>query len=158
VEPTLAELQEATRRFRKRMGFRSPDELEIWMRARGLDRDAFLRLMGDESRRQRLDEAIGAEIDEALADELSLAADFARLQSRAAEKHAVLRTRGTEEPTLADAGLSQQELLAWYLKDCETEADAEDAEEQARRLGYADLDDLLRAALREYCYRAWKGS
>ena len=84
VEPTLAELQEATRRFRKRMGFRSPDELEIWMRARGLDRDAFLRLMGDESRRQRLDEAIGAEIDEALADELSLAADFARLQSRAA--------------------------------------------------------------------------
>ena len=110
----------------------------------------------DESRRQRLDEAIGAEIDEALADELSLAADFARLQSRAAEKHAVLCARGAEEPTLADAGLSQPELLAWYLKD--EEAGAGDAEEQARRLGYADLDDLLRAALREYCYRAWKGS
>jgi hypothetical protein len=156
VEPTLAELQEATRRFRKRMGFRSPDELEIWMRARGLDRDAFLRLMGDESRRQRLDEAIGAEIDEALADELSLAADFARLQSRAAEKHAVLCARGAEEPTLADAGLSQPELLAWYPND--EEAGAGDAEEQARRLGYADLDDLLHAALREYCYRAWKGS
>ncbi|MGE0119671.1 MAG: TfuA-like protein [Dongiaceae bacterium] len=156
AEPALAELQEATRRFRKRMGFRSPDELETWMRARGLDRDAFMQLMGDESRRQRLDEAIGAEVDDALNDELSLAADFARLQSRAAEKHAVLRARGAEEPTLADAGLSQPELLAWYLKD--EEAGAGDAEEQARRLGYADLDDLLRATLREYCYRAWKGS
>jgi hypothetical protein len=158
AEPTVAELQEATRRFRKRMGFKSPADLEAWVQARGMRRDGFLRLMGDEARRQRLDDAIAGEIDAALADELHLAEAFGRLQARAEDKHAVLQARGLEQPTLADAGISEAELVAWYLKACAGEFLTDDQERQARRLGHADFDDLRRAALREYCYRAWKGS
>jgi hypothetical protein len=158
AEPTMADLQEATRRFRKQMGFRSPAELESWLGARDLSREEFMRLMGDEARRHRLDEAIAPEIDDAVGDELYLTDAFARLQSRADDKHAVLRDRGVEQPTLADAGISEPDLLAWYVRECGQEADVEDPELQAKRLGYADLEDLRRAALREYCYRAWKGS
>jgi hypothetical protein len=157
-EPTMVELQEATRRFRKRMGFQTPAELEAWLDGRGLDREAFMRLMADEARRRRLDDALAEEINEALIDELSLTDAFARLQARADEKHAVLRGRGRDEPTLADAGLSESELLDWYVHEYGTDAGTDDPGELAMRFGYADLDDLLRAALREYCYRAWKAS
>ena len=158
AEPTTAELQEATRRFRKQMSFRTPAELEVWLRARGLSREDFMRLMGDEARRQRLNDAIADEIADAVGDELYLTDAFARLRSRADDKHAVLQARGVENPSLDDAGISDSELLAWYLKECGAEADKDDPDQQARQLGYADLEDLRRAALREYCYRAWKGS
>jgi hypothetical protein len=158
AEPTAAELQEATRRFRKEMGFRTPADIEAWMQARRLGREDFMRLMGDAARRQRLDDAIAAEIADAVGDELYLTDDFARLQSRADDKHAVLLTRGVEQPTLDDAGISDAELLAWYVRECGAEAASDDPEMQAKQLGYADLEDLRRAALREYCYRAWKAS
>ncbi len=158
TEPTIAELQEATRRFRKQMGFRSPAEIEAWLGARGLTRDDFMRLMGDEARRQRLDDAIAHEIDDAVGDELYLTDAFAQLQSRADDKHAVLQARGVEQPTMADAGLPEGELLSWYVKECGQDPAAGEPDELARRLGYADLEDLRRAAVREYCYRAWKRS
>jgi hypothetical protein len=63
-----------------------------------------------------------------------------------------------EQPTLADAGLSQSELLEWYKGECGQDASTDNPHEMARRLGYADSDDLIRAVLREYCYRAWKAS
>jgi len=158
VEPTMAELQKATRDFRKRMEFRSAADLETWLRARDLSRNQFMRLMGDEARRQRLDVAHAAAIEDALVGELALADAHVRLQSRADEKHAVLGARGVEQPTLEDAGLSEAELIAWFLAQCDQEPSAADAEQLARTLGFVDKDDLLRAALREYCYRAWKDS
>jgi hypothetical protein len=158
VEPTVDELQEATRGFSKRMGFRSAADLEAWLRARDLSRDHFMRLMGDEARRLRLDAAHAAAIDDALADELTLADAHVALQSRAGEKHAILGARGVEQPTLEDAGLSEAELIAWLLAESGREPGDADPAEIARQLGFIDKDDLLRAALREYCFRAWKDS
>ena len=158
AEPTLRELQDAARSFRKRMRFQSAAELESWLRARDLSHDQFMRLMGDEARRQRLDAAHAAAIDDALADELALADAHAHLQARADEKHAVLDARRIEQPTLEDAGLSEAEMIAWFLSECGQEPSDDDPAEVARQLGFVDKDDLLRAALREYCYRAWKDS
>jgi hypothetical protein len=158
AEPTMAELQDAVRRFRMRMGFRSQAELEAWLQARDLSRDQFMRLMGDEAHRRRLDAAHAAAIDDALADELALADAHARLQARADEKHAVLSARGVEQPTLEDTGLSEAELIAWLLAERGQEPGDADPVEVARQFGFIDKDDLLRAALREYCYRAWKDS
>jgi len=157
-EPTMDEIQDATRGFRKRMGFRSVAALEAWLRAHDLSRDYFMRLMGDEARRLRLDAAHAAAIEDALADELMLADSHLALQSRADEKHAVLGARGVEQPTLQDAGLSEAELIAWLLAECDREPGDADPAEIARQLGFVDKDDLLRAALREYCFRAWKDS
>lgn len=156
--PTMEELQDATRDFRRRMGFRSVADLEAWLRTRDLSRDQFMRLMGDEAHRRRLDAAHAAAIDVALADELALADARARLQSRADEKHAVLSRRGVEQPTLADAGLSESEIITWFLAERGQPPGDADPAEVARQFGFIDKDDLLRAALREYCYRAWKDS
>jgi hypothetical protein len=158
VEPTLAELQDAVRRFRMGMGFQSQSELESWVQTRDLSREQFMRLMTDEAHRRRLDAAHAAAIDDALADELVLADAHAQLQSRADEKHAVLSARGVEQPTLEDAGMSEAELIAWLLAERGQEPGDADPAEVARQFGFIDKDDLLRAALREYCYRAWKDS
>ena len=139
------------------MGFQSAAELESWLRDRDLSHDQFMRLMSDEARRQRLDSAHAAAIDDALADELALADAHARLQARADEKHEVLARR-MEQPTLEDAGLSEAEMIAWFLAECGQDPGGAGPAEVARRLGFVDKDDLLRAALREYCYRAWKDS
>jgi AraC-like DNA-binding protein len=155
---TASEIKDATRDFRKRKRFRSAAELEAWLRARHLSREDFLRLMEDEARRLRLDAMHAAAIDDALVDELALADAQARLQARADEKHAVLEARGVEQPTLVDAGLSEVEMIAWFLAECGLEPVDADPGEIARQLGFIDKDDLLRAALREYCYRAWKDS
>jgi hypothetical protein len=158
MEPTMAELQQATRDFRKRMEFQAAADLETWLRDRDLSRDQFMRLMGDEARRQRLDVAHAAAIEEALVDELALADAHVRLRSRADEKHAVLAARGLEQPTLEDAGLCEAELIAWFLDQCGRDPGNGDTEQLARTFGFIDKDDLLRAALREYCYRSWKDS
>src|SRR5262249_34359694 len=140
------------------MGFASAPELEAWLQDRDLSHDQFMRLMGDEARRSRIDAASADEIENALVDEVALAGALSRLQSRADEKHAVLGARGVEQPALGDAGLSERELIAWLLAECGHESGDTDPEEVARRFGFLDKDDLLRAALREYCYRAWKNS
>jgi hypothetical protein len=117
-----------------------------------------MRLMGDDVRRLRLDIAHAAAIDDALADELALADARARLKARADEKHAVLDARGVEQPTPGDIGLSEAELIAWFIAECGQEPGDADVAEIARQLGFLDKDDLLRAAAREYCFRAWKDS
>jgi hypothetical protein len=157
-DPTAAELTEAVRSFRKRMGFRSADELEGWLCARDLSRDDFMRLMADEVRRQRLDVTHAAAIDDALADELAVADVRIHLQARADEKHAVLAARGVEQPTPTEIGLSEVELIAWFVAESGRRPAAAEPGEIARQLGFLDKDDLLRAAAREYCYRAWKDS
>jgi len=158
VEPTISELQDATRRFRRRMGFQAPAELEAWLRDHHLSRDQFMRLMGDEASRSRLDAAHARAIDDALADELALAEAHARLQSRADAKHATLAARGIDQPTLDHVGLSEAEVIAWFLAECGQEPADRDPNDLARQLGFVDKGDLLRAALREHCYRAWKHS
>jgi hypothetical protein len=89
---------------------------------------------------------------------LALADAHVALQSRADEKHAVLGARGVEQPTLEDAGLSEAELIAWLLAESGREPSDADPAEIARQFGFIDKDDLVRAALREYCFRAWKDS
>src|SRR5262249_31117561 len=152
---TATEIKDATRDFRKRKGFRSAAELEAWLQTRNLTREDFLRLMEDEARRRRLDTAHADAIDEALVQELALADAHAPLQARADEKHAVLGARGIEQPTLGDAGLSEDEMIAWFIAACGLEPIDADPGELARQLGFVDKDDLLRAALREYCFRVW---
>jgi hypothetical protein len=49
VQPSVAELSEATRAFCRRRGLASQAELEAWLAAQGIDRARFLQQMADEA-------------------------------------------------------------------------------------------------------------
>jgi hypothetical protein len=154
LSPTVEQLQEATRRFSKHMGLRSPAELEDWLQRRGMSRDEFLCLMGDDIHRQRLEESLTPAAASALVDELRANGDYVRLQERAQHKRDILMASGAEGLTLDEGGPPEPALVSWIVEECLPQADDVAPEELARHLGFVDRSDLLRAARREYWYRA----
>jgi len=158
MQPTVAQLQDAARRFRKRMGFATQAQLEDWLGGQRMSRDQFLQLMADEARLQWLEHSLTAAVDNAVPDELRATGDYARLAARLKDKRDVLGNRGVEEPTLADAGVTEAELLSWFRRERMPELGDGDVMDHATRLGFADERELIRALLRDYCYQAWKES
>jgi len=153
LEPTTAQLQNTLRDFRRSMGLASPAELEQWMREAGLTREEFLQLMSDEARLSNLEASLASAVDTALLDELRLDGAFARLLSRARDKHKVLSDGGLADGVIGDTGLDESALLAWY-KDQSGGAGPIDGAALALSLGFQTKVDFLRALAREYCFRS----
>lgn len=157
-EPSLAQLQEATRRFVRERNLQSAVELDAWLADRDLSRDDFLQLMADEKRRETVERSLAPTVAQVMIDELRLGDDFTALRQRVRHKRDVLQRRGVASPALSDSGLSDQQLTQWIVDACGAGIAADGIEALAEVLGFGDADDLRRAALREYCYRRWKDS
>lgn len=155
IEPTVSELQAATRQFATKLDVQTPAQLEAWLRQQHLSRDEFLLLMGDLARRQALAESLAADADRALVAELQASGEYARLRERARQKQQVLATRGATEPDLPGSGLTDRQLAEWLIRECAPEARGQNLAELAEQLGFGDARTLRRTALREYCYRLW---
>jgi hypothetical protein len=152
LEPTIAQLQNTLRDFRRAAGLASPSALEEWMLGAGLTRDEFLRLMNEEARLASLEESLGGAIDRALLDELRLDGAFTHLLGRAREKQAKLAETGLADAGVGDTSLDEAALLHWYRNDSGSEG-PEDPADLALALGFENRRDLLRALAREYCFR-----
>jgi hypothetical protein len=68
------------------------------------------------------------------------------------EKEAVLAAHGLTEPTLADAGVGEQELLAWYFEDRIGEPIPLDMDTFLSEMALPSLSALRQEALREYLF------
>jgi len=158
MRPTVPQLQEAMRRFCKRLRIESEAALTDWLRVQELTRDQFLEVMADAARLQWLERSLMSAVEHAMPDALRASGDYARLAARARDKREVLSARGNDSPTLADAGVTEAELLAWFSRERMPEIGAGDPADLAVRLGFADQREFLRALLRDYCYQAWKES
>lgn len=152
LEPTTVQLQNALREFRRAMGLASPAALEQWMRDAGLTREEFLQLMSDEARLSSLEASLAGAVDTALLDELRLDGAFARLLSRARDKHAALSDADLADAGIADTGLDESALVGWY-RDRAGSTGPADAADLAIALGFETRRDFLRALAREYCFR-----
>lgn len=157
-EPSVAQLQEATRRFVRDRKLQSADELDAWLEDRSLSRDDFLQLMADEKRRETIERSLGPTVAQVMVDELRLGDDFTALRQRVRHKRDVLQRRGVASPALSDSGLSDQQLTQWIMEFYAPGIAADSIDAMAEILGFGDADGLRRAALREYCYRLWKDS
>ncbi|HET9791084.1 MAG TPA: hypothetical protein VFR08_07265, partial [Candidatus Angelobacter sp.] len=65
----------------------------------------------------------------------------------------VLREHGLLNPSPADTGLKQEQLLAWYFQDCRSASLPQDVTRFALDMGFDDLSQFTRAVAREYCFR-----
>ena len=86
------------------------------------------------------------------ADALRLLGWFAELRERARSKRAALAARGLLEPSLADAGVSEAELLSWYFGSRLGREVPTDLNAYARTLGLASATELVAALVAELLY------
>ncbi len=75
-----------------------------------------------------------------------------RLAARAREKQALLEKRGTNHDAAELTGLQELQLHDWYFEQRLGRSIPEDVAGYAAQLGFAGVDDLNRALLREYFY------
>lgn len=141
-----------TSRFCGERALHTPDALEAWVAEHGLSRDAFYRLMEDETRltRQRL--LRRSKMAPHWRDQSRLAGDHSALVDRSQAKQRRLEDHGLSRPDLADSELTETQLWAWYFEEHLGQAIPDDLGAYARRLDYRSPDHLRREILREYCF------
>src|SRR5690606_6450312 len=126
------------------------EALERWMEEQGAG-ERFLRAEAE----VRWAEEIGEVLAEPLiADQLRRRGGFAALRERAADKRRRLAARGLEAPTLAELGLTEDELWRWYFEERLSRSIPGDLAGYARAQGLPDARALLRMVLRERAYRS----
>lgn len=93
-----------------------------------------------------------------LADHLRLTGDYGSLLERARDKERVLAEAGLSVPRPEDAGITEDMLWRWYFEERQGRLVPESLHRAAREGGFADVDTMRRAALRELCYVLEKAS
>jgi hypothetical protein len=145
-------------RFRRQHRLASGDDIASWLEGAGLGIDDLSRLLSDEARIDRVLSLVAGDLPLRLVEHLRLAGVYRTLCQRALDKRACLADHGCKQPTLADAGINEEQLLAWYFGTRLGSAPPSDLEVYARLLDLADVDHLRRLLLAEYCYRRLDGS
>lgn len=138
--------------FRSQRQLASEAALDGWLEANGLTGPAFDRFLDDEARLRWLHAMYAGDVPHHIRHELATSGLLPDLLGRAAHKEAVLSARGLAEPVLSETGLSAEQLLRWYFEDRLGARMPRSIEAYLFNNGLADLEALLREALREYLY------
>jgi hypothetical protein len=131
-----------------------PAQAEQWRAEQHLDRDQLARFMEEEARLRLIEELTDREVLSHLPDHLRATGAYGRLLARARDKQRALEAAGLHNPALADSGLTEAQLLAWYFETRLGRPVVADVAGHARSNGFRDEDAFRRAILREYLYSA----
>ncbi len=126
--------------------------LRGWCEAHPLSDAQFVRLMEEQTRVRWIEEAAQTAVLDHLRDHLRVSGEYVALDERSREKQRRLETWGLENPALADAGLTEGELLDWYFRQRLGRDSVPDVGSYAAAAGFADEAAFHLAVLREYCY------
>jgi hypothetical protein len=145
-------LVETAEAFRRERGLFEPEALAAWLLEQQLAREEFLRLLDDEARLRWVERVARVELRRLMSDCLRLRGDYSRLLARARSKERRLAEEGLLNPTLADVGLTREDLARWFFCERLGRAAEPDLEEFSWTVGFGEEEACLRAVLREYCY------
>ncbi len=144
--------EEVADAFRRERGLHDPESFQGWLDDNQLSHPNFIRMMEDEMRLRRVEALAETEVRAHLLDYLRRTGGYARLAARARDKEQVLKQAGLQTPTLAEAGITEEELLRWYFVERLGRPLPPELATHAQQLGFRDEAELQRALLREYCY------
>ena len=82
---------------------------------------------------------------------------FRVLGHRASDKQRTLESCSLQNPSQAEIGLSDKELLRWYFEERIGVSLIEDVSSYAIEAGFPDIESFKRAVLREFCYCCIRG-
>jgi len=152
-EPGRDAVQRHANDFRKAKGLLKSTDVDDWMAHHNLDRPGFARLMYDEARIGVVRQMAEQEAGQLVLDQLRLSGDYERLLDRARDKQERITALGMDGIAVADTGLTEERLLAWYFRDVVRAALPSDLDRYAGQLGLSPGSGLRRLVLREWAYR-----
>lgn len=152
IEPSPKDLTAVASHFRCAHGLGEKSVFQQWLAQNSIDTEEFRRLMEDETCIHWIESIAENGIRAHLFDQLRLDGKYQALAARAHEKSELLQSRGLYNPTLADASLTEDELLQWYC-DLQKHPLPDDLQRFMADRGFEDFLQFKRALLREYCFR-----
>lgn len=153
---TMAEIAEATARFRRAHGLLGVAETEAWMKRNRLTRAELAELMKTEALLARMIAAHGRHLDRYLEAELQRRGEFGDVVVEVERKWAHLSEHGIDNPTLADAGIDDATLMDWYQR--RSGPVTGNLINHARELGFDSERDLTTELLAQYIYERCHGA
>lgn len=148
-----SQLREVADAFRRENGLLQPEDMEQWMTKQRINPDELAHLLRDEARTRHMLALARSDVPTQLPDMLRLDGRYRDLEHRAARKEAVLASRGMTIPSLASAGLSEEELWRWFFSEMVGFPVPGDLDQYADELGFVSLDAFRQAVLREFCFQ-----
>ena len=152
-----AATEQAVLQARRAHGLDQDGPLEGWLEQNGLSREEFTGLMHDEALARSVRARYRSWVPRYLVDSLRLRGTYPEIERRSRDKQRLLTRFGLESPSLADAGMSESELWAWFFGTVLGRPVPGDLAAFAATQDYAEVDLMRRAALRELLYRRKKG-
>jgi hypothetical protein len=128
----------------------TPEAFERWRAEQQVDDLA--RLLRDESHVRWVETLFEPDVLRHLADHLRLTGEYGELLERARDKERVLAAAGLAGPRLEDAGITEDALWRWYFEERQGRQVPDSLGRAAQEHGFAGVDAMRRAALRELCY------
>ncbi|EPX58891.1 hypothetical protein D187_003606 [Cystobacter fuscus DSM 2262] len=144
------ELRRTAEVFRAEHGLLSAKDFTRWRRTQRVE--DLERFLEEESHVRWVETLCATDAMRHLPDHLRATGEYGPLLERARDKERVLAANGLEHPLLADAGMTEAELWRWFFEQRRGQPVPEDLDHHARDSGFADVDALRRAVLRERCY------
>jgi hypothetical protein len=154
VRPDALAIRTAVENFRRDAGLTERQAFERWREQQHVDDAALARFFEDRARAswaEPLGESLG---QQQLVNHLQGAASYGHYRERAELKERRLRELGLSSPSLADARLAEAELWQWFFVQRLGREPPAALDIFARHAGFSGVDELRRAALREYCFQA----
>jgi hypothetical protein len=147
-------LEASAEAFRHERGLRESAQVQAWLAEQSLEPEQFTRLMEDEARLRLFEAHADRCVESYLPDHLRVIGEYGRLLARALDKQRVLEASGFHSPAVADAGLTEEQLLRWYFEARLGRPVVADVRGYARSLGFEDENAFRRGVLREFLYSA----
>ncbi|HYO52704.1 TfuA-like protein [Archangium sp.] len=136
--------------FRREHGLGELHQFKQWLVAQRIAEP--LRFFRDEAWVRQTEMLHATEVERCLPDHLRSLGVYGPLLDRAYRKARMLSRAGLERPGLEEAGLDEEALWRWYFTERLARPVPPQLERYARGAGFASVDELRRAALREHCF------
>ncbi|WP_164017880.1 TfuA-like protein [Pyxidicoccus trucidator] len=147
----LETVQRACEGFRREQGLMELSRFQQWLVEQRLEQP--LRFFRDEACVRQTALLHASDVEQCLPDHLRALGVYGLLVDRAERKARVLSRSGLEHPAPEEAGVDEEALWQWYFTErLDSRPVPADLERYARDAGFASVDELRRAALREHCF------
>lgn len=127
-------------------------ELGSWLASNDLGVDGLERLATEERLVDQTTERARSGATTRIVDHVRARGLYPMVAERVRDKRTVLRSLNLEHPSLEELEISEERLWTWFFEHHQEVDAPDDIEAYAVAAGFADVDELRGAALREACY------